>query len=200
MSTRLPHLPPVESVKSRMVEVLTKMAGKPAGTGRQPAAPGPANLAPAVIVPEIPPSIARMLIQLANNGVSMDIFAASDALSVGPRSHAYTVAKDAPAHKVQTISTLVRAIGEGSVTVEEFNRFVEAFLVPSEIVREALTGISQDAVSKGITLNDTLYRLVAGRLVASRARESNDTSRLWLNTAAIVAAAALLAAAIIRSS
>lgn len=191
-------MPSLESVKSQVIEMLAKTAGKSLQIGQEPATPGRAGPLTDVSTPQIPASIVRVLVQLVQEGVPLDILAASDATPFGSRPHAYPATKDVAAYKTQTVSTLVGAVDGGAVTVEEFNAFLGTFAVSAELVHRALASVSQDIDTEGITLNDTLYRLVAGRLVASKSRPGDDASRLWLNTAIIVAAVLLLAAAVIR--
>lgn len=200
MSIKGPQVPALESVRSQMVEMLVKMASKGSLTGQEPPASGRVVSPPQIPTPQIPASVVRVLVNLAESGVPLHVLSLIDSGSKGSRIDAYAAAKDASSSKLQVISALVGAVDGGLVTADELNAFLTLFAVPSELVQKALAEAGRDPDNEAVTINDSLYRLVSGRLVAANPKRDDETSRLWLNTAAVAAALLLLAAAVMRFS
>lgn len=196
----MPPMLSVESARNRLAEALAKMAGRAekASYGYTVSSP-PASSDDTVLPSQMPTSIARVLTQLAQAGVPLHILLRGEAVQ-GSAAHPYVSQKETQIFKAQAVTSIVQAVDSGVITSEEFNVFLDNFAVPAEMVQKALTDFSQNLEADEIALNDQVYRLVSGRLVASKKPPNGDTPRLWLYTAGAVTAIVLLGVALVRLS
>lgn len=202
MSIGIPQPPGLETVRSQVIELLAGISGRTgkAGTSGPPAPSVMTDSLPTDLLPQIPASVLRVLVELAEGGIPLYILDVKDGDSRGTHADVYAVVKDTSGPKAQVVSGLLRAVDSGAIRAEEFNAFLALFAVPVEVVRDALAQVGHNPDTERVTLNDALYRLVSGRLVTASARSGENASRFWLNTAAVTAALLLLAAALIRFS
>ncbi|MGE5579404.1 MAG: hypothetical protein ACM3WU_05090 [Bacillota bacterium] len=149
----------------------------------------------------------RVLVDLAEAGVPLDILTMSERGtrtglegSYGRAGGAETTGAQtarAQAADVQVVSALLRAVDGGAVGIEDLNLFLGLFAVDPRIIQRAID--EQADCDRGtVTLNDTVYRLVAGRLVAESCARGDSSPGLWVKTAAIAALLLLLTIAAIR--
>jgi len=200
LSIKAPQVQSLESIRSQMVEMLVKMAGKGSLIGQEPPASGRVVSPRQTSTPQIPASIVRVLVNLAEGGIPLHVLNLADTGTKGSHIDAYAATKDTSSSKMQVVSALIGAVDGGLVTADELNAFLTLFAVPSELVQKALAEAGGDTDNETVTLNDSLYRLVSGRLVAANPRRADETSRLWLNTAVVATALLLLAVAVMRFS
>lgn len=200
MSARMPPVLSIESARNRLVEALAKMANRSVKTADDGIVSSPPEYScSTALPPQIPTSIARVLTKLAQAGVPLHILLRAEAAQGSP-TRLYMSQKETQAFKSQAVTSIVQAVDSGVISSEEFNVFLDNFAVPAEMLHKALADFSQNLDTDGIALNDQVYRLVSGRLVASTKPPNDDTSRLWLYTAGIVTAIVLLGVAVIRLS
>ena len=100
----------------------------------------------------------------------------------------------------EVIAQLLAAVDRGSMSVVQFNAILATATVDESIFERALLELQRDPNLDAIRLCDTVYRLLAGRLVEAHPRELPQSCRLWAETAAVALLLLLLAAAIIRFS
>lgn len=205
MSIRAPGPAPVEAMRARLVHLLAQE-----GTATEP--DGRLNLLPVTrlqdaVLPQIPAGVLRVLANLAEAGVPLDILTmpekelrtTGEALygRAGGSQVVRARTLSSGAAGVQVVSALMRAVDGGTVSVEDLNLFLGLFAVAPETIQRAMDELAGTEGST-VTLSDTVYRLVAGRLVAESTRKDDESSGLWIKTAAIAALLVLLAIAVIR--
>jgi hypothetical protein len=205
VSIRAPGPAPVEAMRARLVHLLAQE-----GTATEP--DGRLNLLPVArlqdaVLPQIPAGVLRVLANLAEAGVPLDILTMpeKELRTTGETLYgraggsqivrARTLSSGAAG--VQVVSALMRAVDGGTVSVEDLNLFLGLFAVAPETIQRAMDELAGTEGST-VTLSDTVYRLVAGRLVAESTRKDDESSGLWIKTAAIAALLVLLAIAVIR--
>ncbi len=203
----VPPLPSPERVRTQLAGLLTRVGatqrtardGTPAIQPPPAASASPATaFVPSDLFRQVPTSVVRVLAQLQEAGVPVDMLATAHDARRTDRAAAYPSSRDPGESRVQVVSGLLRAVDAGAVRPEDLNAFLTLFAIPPESVRKALTQTGCDADSQRVTLNDAVYRLVSGRLVAAGKQVPDHSSRLWLSTTIAVAALLLLAAAVIR--
>lgn len=192
MSIRASGPAPLDAVRARLIQLLSEIGTCAAQDTEHTTMPPVAPLQNAVL-PEVPASVLRVLVDLAEAGVPLDILAVPERGTKAARGGLYGVQTGG----VQVVSALLRAVDGGSVGIDDLNLFLRLFAVAPEVIKRA---IEEQAGSESgtVTLNDTVYRLVAGRLVAERSRRGDESSGLWMKTAAIAAILLLLAIAAVR--
>lgn len=192
MSIRAPSQAPVDAVRAKLVQLLSEIGTGDTQTAERTAMPQVAPFQNTVL-PEIPASVLRVLVDLAEAGVPLDILTVSEQGTRAIRGGLYRVQTGG----VQVVSALLRAVDGGSVGIDDLNLFLGLFAVTPEVIQRAVE--EQAGSDSGtVTLNDTVYRLVAGRLVAERPVKGEESSALWMKTAAIAAVLFLLAIAAVR--
>jgi hypothetical protein len=140
------------------------------------------------------------LLDLASEGVPLDILEGAAETDGAGRKNAYVAAEGKISAQSRVVAGLLRAVNEGTVTVEEVNAFISLFAIDPQVVRRALPDTGRDPELAGVVLRDGLYRLVNGRLVATTPMPTLEVSRLWLETIAVAVLLGLVAAAAIRFS
>lgn len=193
-STKIPPVSPSELART---QVPSFSAAKPGIIGTGILAPSDILHAPGAA--NLPQGILRVLIQLAEDGLPLDVLdSAPPGIDVESRKNPYLAASDRTSSQVRVVSELLRAVDRGAVPVEELNAFLALLAIQPPVVKRALIEIGRDPDQESLALNDAVYRLVSGRLIAGNPSAGGDVPRLWLKTIAGAVVLGLLAAAVIR--
>lgn len=165
---------------------------------------------------KMPPAILRILAEATSGGFPLEALLPSTGstgyAAYGPGPHAPGVSPsfrpDSPgdrlAAQIGIVARLFTAADQGTISVDELNRFLALVSLEGGTLRNATALLS--AGGEALNVNGSLYRLVEGRIVPYRRprpqppAQEGEAPKLWIETAIVLAVAALIVAALMRFS